>query len=452
MKYHICVILFSIMVINAYAQKSIVASTPPMGWNSYDCFGATVNEEEVKSNADMMNIYFKDYGWEYVVVDYCWYYPHPGAMGNPSQTQDFKPRLSMDKYGRLIPASDRFPSSSGGNGFKPLATYVHNLGLKFGIHVMRGIPRQAVADNTIIQNSKYRASDIVDKMDTCTWLNLMYGIDCSKKGAQEYYNSIINLYASWGVDYIKVDDVSKPYQKEEIEVIRKAIDQCDRPIVLSLSPGSTPIEYADHVRKYANLWRISEDFWDNWESLKEQFANIELWAPYITSNHWPDADMLPVGRLARRGPEGKMEHQTNLSHDEQYTLLTLWSIIRSPLMIGGDLTFIDHFTLDLLTNCEVLSVNQRSTNNRLLFHRGNHVAWIADAPDSDSKYLAVFNTGEDVETPICVLLEDVEIQVNCRIRDLWNHKDLGTFNKEFLPLITAHGAGLYKISPQTNKK
>lgn len=446
LKYYFLIFLSSVITINLNAQiNDVISKNPPMGWNSYNCFGATVTEDEVKANADMMEIYLKDFGWEYIVIDYCWYYPKPGALGNPSQTPGFIPGLAMDEFGRLLPAEDRFPSSSNGKGFKPIADYIHGKGLKFGIHIMRGIPRQAVANNTIVFNSEHHAKDIANKDDTCAWLNLMYGIDCSKNGAQEYYNSIINLYASWGIDYIKVDDMSKPYHKDEIEAIRKAIDQCNRPIVLSLSPGSTPIEYAEHVKKNANLWRISKDFWDNWDALKGQFANIELWAPHIEAGHWPDADMLPIGRLARRGPEEKMEHQTNFSEAEQYTLMTLWSIIRSPLMMGGDLTLIDHFTLKILTNREVLFVNQKSTKNRLLFHRGNHVAWVAEGPNSNNKYLAVFNTGEDEVTPVYVLLEDIGIQGKCQIRDLWDHKDLGSFNKDFVPLIPPHGAGLYKI-------
>jgi hypothetical protein len=144
------------------AQDIHVAQTPPMGWNSYNCYGATVNEAEVKANADMMAIHLMDYGWEYVVIDYCWFYPNVGALNNPPQSKDFEPKLAMDKYGRLLPALDRFPSAANGKGFKPLADYVHSKGLKFGIHQMRGIPRQAVAWKTPVLGTDANASDIAD--------------------------------------------------------------------------------------------------------------------------------------------------------------------------------------------------------------------------------------------------------------------------------------------------
>lgn len=428
------------------AQDIHVAQTPPMGWNSYNCYGATVNEAEVKANADMMAIYLKDFGWEYVVIDYCWFYPNVGALNNPPQTKDFKPNLAMDKYGRLLPALDRFPSAANGKGFKPLADYVHSKGLKFGIHVMRGIPRQAVAWKTPVLGTDVNASDIADTTSTCSWLNHMYGVDGSQKGAQAYYNSVIQLYADWGVDYIKVDDMIAPiYHTWEIEAIRKAIDQYSRKIVLSLSPGNEiSTKHASHLQQHANLWRISADFWDEWPQLKKQFEICAEWAPSIGPGHWPDADMLQIGRLSRRGPSG-FERDSRLTREEQITHITLWAIFRSPLMMGGDLTMMYPFTLSLLRNEEVLAVNQNSANNRQLFRRGNHVVWIADVPDKKEKYLAVFNLGEDKETPVYVLLSDLGIEGECKIRDLWKHKDLGNFDKSFLPLIPRHGAGLYRI-------
>ena len=248
-KYTLFLIAFWVLLfINNLNAQSRFAPTPPMGWNSYDCYGASVNEDEVKANADMMAAHLKEYGWEYVVIDYCWFFPFSGAMGNPPQNAEFKPALAMDQYGRLLPATDKFPSAAGGKGFKPLADYVHSKGLKFGIHVMRGIPRQAVANNSTVYGTSYKAGDIADQNRICRWLNSMYGVDCGKKGAQEYYNSIINLYAGWVVDYIKVDDISKPYSKPEIEAIHSAINKCGRKIVLSLSPGATPPDQANHVR------------------------------------------------------------------------------------------------------------------------------------------------------------------------------------------------------------
>jgi len=354
-----------------------------MGWNSWDNFATAITEEQTKAQADFMAAKLKQFGWEYIVVDIQWY--EPGA-----KTHDYRADavLVMDEYGRLQPAVNRFPSSANGAGFKALADYVHGLGLKFGIHLMRGIPRQAVDKNLAVKGTNYHAQDIANKTSTCPWNPDMYGVDMSKPGAQDYYNSVFDLIASWGVDYVKVDDIARPYHEheKEIEAIRLAIDHTGRPVVLSLSPGETVLDAADHVAQHANLWRISDDFWDRWLALREQFERLKNWNPHRKIGAWPDADMLPFGvlDLGRRS--------TRFTQDEQHTLMTLWSIARSPLMHGGDMTKTDEFTLSLLTNTEVLAVNQTSTNNRPLFDHNGLIAWTANVPDSADKYLAVFNT------------------------------------------------------------
>ena len=269
-------ILFSILILcfasNVEAQT--LASTPPMGWNSYNCFGSAVHEDEVKANADYMAKHLKQVGWQYIVVDFLWAYDNPpgSTVGNPYQERlrdgSYIPWLSMDEYGRLLPNANKFPSAFGGKGFKPLSDYVHSLGLKFGIHVMRGIPRQAVwAKTKVMGTDGITADQIADTSSTCAWLNHMYGLDMTKKGAQEYLNSLLQLYASWGVDFIKVDDIARDYHKAEIEGYKKAIENCGRPIVLSLSPGATPLKDSTHVMTHANMWRMADDFWDNWKEI-----------------------------------------------------------------------------------------------------------------------------------------------------------------------------------------
>jgi len=425
-----------------------VAVTPPMGWNSYNCFGAAVTEQEMKANALMMSVHLKEYGWQYVVVDYCWFYPFPGAMNNPPQTRDFKPGLTMDGNGRLMPSPERFPSALNNSGFRPLAEYIHGLGLKFGIHVMRGIPREAVANKLPVLGSSVTADMVANTNDTCNWLNSMYGVDMTKTGAQEYYNSLFQLYASWGVDYVKVDDIATPYHTSEIEAVRKAIDNCGRPMVLSLSPGDDmPSEQAEHVRRYANMWRISADFWDDWQSLKKQFDLCNKWSRISGSGHWPDADMLPLGILNRRGPNPGLQRVTNFTPEEQKTMLTLWSIFRSPLMIGGDLVVLDNYSLNLLTNIEVIRVNQMSENNRQLFRDGDKIAWIADIPGSRDKYIALFYTGDISSSEIKLNLPDIGFTSPCKFRDLWKHKDEGTFTSVFSTTLAAHASGLFRVSP-----
>ena len=358
------------------------ALTPPMGWNSWDIFGTTLNEDQARAQADAMAKHLLPHGWKYFTVDIQWY--EPEAKGHVYQAGA---PLAMDAFSRLLPAVKKFPSAADGAGFKPLADYVHSRQLKFGIHLMRGIPRQAVKQNTPIVDTKARAADIANTDSVCPWNPDMYGVDMSKPGAQAYYDSLFKLYASWGVDFVKVDDISRPYDKSqmaEIEAIRKAIDNCGRPMVLSLSPGDTPIERGEHVMKHANMWRISDDFWDRWPPLYEMFGRLEKWTPFQAKGAWPDADMLPFGII-------EMGRPTNFTKDEQRLCMSLWCIARSPLIFGGDMTKLDEFTLNLLTNPEVLAVNQKSTNNRQQSREGDLIVWTADIPDSRDHYVAMFN-------------------------------------------------------------
>ncbi len=424
------------------------AQTPPMGWNSWDCYGPTVTEKEIKANADYMAEHLKQYGWEYVVIDIRWFVENTKAHGYNQRD----PRYVMDECGRFLPAVNRFPSAADGKGFKPLADYIHSKGLKLGIHIMRGIPVVAVKKNTPILGSDAHAADIYSKEQQCPWLRDMYTIVADREGAQEYYDSIFKLYASWDVDYIKIDDLSRPYHQAEIELIRKAIDNCGRPIVLSTSPGATPLDAAEHVKTHANLWRISDDFWDRWVDIVEMFGRCKNWAPHIGPGHWPDADMLPLGRISIRGERGN-DRRTRLTKDEQITLMSMWCIFRSPLMFGGDLPSNDDFTLSLLTNSEVLAVGKNSMNNRELFNRQGHIAWIAEIPDSGDKYVALFNTHDSAESgnkaeKVGVKFEEIGLSGQCSVRDLWANKDLGEFSDEFAADIPFHGAGLYKISPK----
>ena len=365
------------------------AATPPMGWNSWDCFGPTVLEDEVKANADYMSKFLKSSGWEYIVVDIRWYVGNDKAHGYNEANPDY----SIDEHGRFLPAINRFPSAAGGKGFKPLADYIHSRGLKFGIHIMRGIPVIAVKKNTPIKGSKVYAKDIYTEEGQCRWLRDMYTIVAAKDGAQEYYNSLFDLYASWGLDFVKVDDLSVPYHTDEIEMIRKAIDHCGRKIVLSTSPGETPLPNAKHIQQHANMWRTVGDFWDTWPQLKEHFAVFERWNPYRVTGGWPDGDMLPLGHLGIRAERGD-PRMTTFTKDEQYTLMTLWSIFKSPLMFGGHLPDNDAFTLSLMTNKNVLNVLNNSINNKPLFNHDGLVAWTAEDPKTGDKYLALFNASD----------------------------------------------------------
>lgn len=358
------------------------AQTPPMGWNSFDSYGDSVTEAEFLANAQYMKEHLLAHGWQYAVVDYRWYDPLTAG----SHT------LVMDANGRLLPAPNRFPSAANGAGFKPLADKTHALGLKFGIHIMRGIPRQAVQANSPIDGSNFTAAAAADTASVCKWNGDMFGVNAATPAGQAWYDSLFRQYAAWGVDFVKVDDLTAPYSAGEVEAIRKAIDACGRPIVFSTSPGETPIAQAEHVVGNANLWRISGDFWDSWQSLQQSFMLLARWQGQSGPGHWPDADMIAIGHLSPRCPVGGKDRWTNFTKPEQVTLMTLWSVARSPLILGMNLPDNDAWTLSLLTNDEVLAVNQHSRGNRQLSpHPGGPVIWVADMPGATDKYVALFN-------------------------------------------------------------
>jgi alpha-galactosidase len=425
----------------ACAADRGLAPTPPMGWNSWDAYGTTVTEGEIKANTDYMATHLKSHGWEYIIVDIQWSEPKP-------QTHGYRPNadLVMDANGRLIPAPNRFPSAGSGQGFKPLAAYVHGKGLKFGIHIMRGIPRRAVDANLPVLGSDAHASDVADKSSTCRWNTDMYGLDMNKPGAQAYYDSIVAMYASWGVDYIKADDMAIPFHGPEIAGLHQAIEKSGRLIVLSLSPGPADLTKAAFYAENANLWRISGDFWDRWDSLRKNFALLNKWSPYTHPNAWPDADMLPLGRIGIRAERGE-DRKTHFTSDEQQTLMSLWSIARSPLMLGGDLPSNDEATLSLITNDEVLAVNQHGANGHQFSAKGDGVIWVSEVPDGRAKYLAIFNIGDKEAADIRVGWKELGLPDTCSVRDLWTRKPLGKAKTGYTFNIRPHASGLYKIEP-----
>ncbi|TRZ35681.1 glycoside hydrolase family 27 protein [Niallia circulans] len=419
------------------------AQTPPLGWNSWDCYGASVTEEEVKGNAEYMAKHLKDFGWQYIVVDIQWY--EPGA--NSSQYRPFV-ELEMDEYSRLIPAVNRFPSSAEGKGFKPLSDYVHSLGLKFGIHIMRGIPRQAVHQNTGILDSDHTARDIAHANSICPWNTDMYGVDASVSGAEAYYDSLFKLYAEWGVDYIKVDDIaaSKLYTThvDEIKLIRKAIDKCGRDMVLSLSPGPAPLEFADVLQDNANMWRMTDDYWDQWQLLYDMFERCEKWSGLSGPGYWPDCDMLPLGHIGIRSVDGGgADRWTRFTKEEQVTMMTLWSVFRSPLMFGGELRDNDSWTLSLLTNEDILELNQTGTDSRLIFRDGDKVAWTAKGPNK-AVYVALFNIGE-AECDVEVQLQDIGLTKIMTANDVWE-KESVHIKDTVKAKLAPHSSKLYKIT------
>lgn len=437
--------------INTLAEK------PPMGWNSFDAYDCRINEEQFKAIVDVMANKLKPHGWEYAVVDYIWWHPEPGNWDTPRRkghpnlryNEDGSPMFpkytTMDEFGRLMPAPERFPSAAEGKGFKPIADYVHSKGLKFGIHIMRGIHRYAAHMDTPIKGTDYSAKDIAEPFDTCGWCNHMYGVDASKPGAQEYYDSLFELYASWGVDYVKADDMTGHTLHEgELQLIRNAIENCGRPIVLSLSPGETPIGKANQIIESANLWRISADFWDNWESLRHNFDLLNAWSPHAGSGHWPDADMIPLGKLSLDDRPHGPERMSNFTEPEQYTLMNLWSMAKSPLMIGSDLLTTPDSILKFYQNDEVLYVNQESVGNWQITDGDESRIWIAYDPINYDVFLGLFNL-MDVESEVSFDLEWANLRGTYTIRDLWKTQNIGETKNTLQAKLPPHGSVLYRL-------
>jgi len=438
----------------ALAQKdgtTVLARTPPMGWNSWDAYGESVSEADIRANAQWMAQNLKSHGWEYIVVDMGWYITNHTGESNAKNS-----KYSLDEFGRFTPATNSIPSANSSAGFKPLADYVHSLGLKFGIHILRGIPKQAVDANLPVEGSSFHAADAADRKDTCPWNPFNYGVDPAKPAGQAYYASIARLYAQWGVDFLKVDCISShPYKGEDIRMIREALDKTGRAIVLSLSPGPAPLDKAREIARYAQLWRISDDVWDVWKTTENfpqgpgnQFARTAAWAVHSGPGHWPDADMLPLGSLRPSAGWGE-SRETRLTKEEQRSLLTLWCIVRSPLIMGGNLTALqtDPWTTSLLTNDEVLAVDQHSKDSRAAIQTENSAVWVSRPAEGPGYYVAVFNLSDQPQTLQYHWTELGLAAGRYKVHDLWEHQEAGPIALLKVNL-SPHASTLYKIIPQ----
>jgi alpha-galactosidase len=434
-----------------FAATPEIAPTPPMGWNSWDAYGLTIDESDFKSNAERLAS-LRQFGWTYAVVDEGWY------MANPFGDKLSNRGYQLEAHGLLIPAPARYPSAAGGRGFEPLAAWVHAQGLKFGLHIVRGIPKQAVESNLPIANSAFHASDAADTTDTCGWDDGNFGVRDNPAG-QAYYDALLSLYARWGVDFLKVDCIADhPYKASEIRQIAKAIEKAGRPLVLSLSPGPVQPEHGEEIKRYAQMWRISNDIWDSWQfphdppkeddfpiGIREIFDRLQTWAGQGGGGRWPDADMLPFGMLAPHPGFGAPRH-TRLTWEEERTQLTLLAIARSPLILGANLTQLDEQTRQLLTNREVIEVDQHSRGNhpveRLPAGFEQARVWVAAGASAKSpvRYLAVFNVGDSPLAQNLGLDADSVVQ-----RDLWKNQRLPPSN-ELDIVLPAHGSLLYSVT------
>ncbi len=427
-------------------DKNSFAPMPPMGWNSYDYYDTTVDEEQVKANADYMAAHLKEYGWQYIVVDIQWYAHGAGSKRDRYQYIPFS-KLEMDEFGRLQPDPERFPSSAGGRGFGPLAEYVHSLGLKFGIHIMRGIPRMAAHQHLKVKGTEVTADEIANPSSICGWNPDMYGVRNCPEG-QAYYDSLLQMYAEWGVDFIKCDDIcntniypANPYSaRHEVEMLHRAIRSCGREVVLSLSPGPALIEQAWHYETYANMWRITDDFWDKWELLKDMFHRCELWQNHVSKGCYPDCDMLPLGYL---GKGFGQERQTNFTFEEQKTMMTLWCLFGSPLMLGAELTKLDEKTLSLLTNRRILNMLTPDCRPRQLVLDDKRAVWRADNEGSGEHYAALFNLSDEA-AEVAVPAESLGLEGRkTKLTEGWSGEESVFSEASLKAQLLPHGCVVY---------
>ena len=448
----------------AAGQMADVAPTPPMGWNSWDAYGLSITEAQFRANVDVLKTKLKPFGWQYAVIDEGWYFFNPGDRGTPDKLE-----YAIDRYGRYVPVPARFASAGKPAGaaavspgklpavfedtsFVALGSWVHAQGLKFGIHIIRGIPKVTVDRNLPVEGSSFHALDAADQSDACTWDPTSWGVKDNAAG-QAWYDSLLRQYASWGVDYLKVDCISDhPYKVSEIRQIRKAIDRSGRSMVLSLSPGPTQLAHAEEVGTLANMWRISDDVWDRWQkapdqtiefpqSVKAQFPRLAAWEQYAKPNNWPDADMLPIGELKPSPGDGK-PRTSRLTPEEERTQITLWAIARSPLILGANLTMLDATTLSLLTNPDLVRVNQSSTHSEQVLQEGDLTVWRADLAGGE-KAIALFNLGE-TEMNLTRQLGDFGKDLGGRdwaVRSVWGG-GVPVSGHEFVERVPAHGCVL----------
>ncbi|QDE36680.1 glycoside hydrolase family 27 protein [Microbacterium foliorum] len=386
-----------------------------MGWNSWDCFGSSVTEEEVIRNAEFLAEHLAPFGWDTVVVDIQWYESDPGHHDYREES-----RPELDPWGRPLPALSRFPSASAGS-FRPLADRIHSLGLRFGVHVMRGVPRAAAKRRLPVRGAPgATCASIADQTNICPWNPDNFGVDMSTQGAQEYYDSLAAQFAEWGVDFIKLDDVLyPPVQAKEIAAFSRAIDRSGRPMLLSLSPGKQlSTEHLEALRTHAQLWRVSDDLWDEWPQVREQFQRAARWAPLQQTGAWADADMLPFGRIGIRGHVGR-DRLSRLTIEEQRTVMTLWCLMRSPLMFGGHLPDTPGDTLELLTRREVLALRE-GRDAREIVRDGDLVIWRARV--GGREYRALFWLGDEPKT-LRAHVDDLGLAADASVRgctDAWS--------------------------------
>ena len=448
------------------STKEPLAQTPPMGWNSFDSYGVYLYEEAAMSNIEAFAEKLKPHGYEYFVIDAGWFGEFELQEGTIYPAEKHAVKLKFNEYGLLQPSDTYFP-----NGMQHIIDRCHELDIKFGIHLMRGIPRAAVKANTPVKGTKYFAQDIADTTSICVWNHQNYGIDMSKPGAQEFYNSLINQMAEWGVDFIKYDDIV-PFP-EEVKAVANAIAQCGRPIVLSLSPGGKVDP--DHLEafKRSHMLRITADIWDDQKGIDECFEAWSKWQGKEEPGFWIDMDMIPFGQLQLMSPKpaGVQGHESKnelldkmkagelanfellagkgftrwseFTKDQMYTFITLRALSASPLMMGGDLPTLDDFSLKLITDKDILECNQNGVMGSLVYESEGIEIWNTPKKNSKGGWIGVFNRNKELKS-ISLKPDNLgaDFISSTKLLDVWNNKEVSALDFE----INANGVAFLKYS------
>ena len=404
----------------------VVPPQPPMGWSSWSSLRGSISAAKIEAQALSMHQNLQRYGYQYVNVDAGW-------------------NSGVDANGRPATDTAKFP-----DGMAAVAKYVHSLGLKFGIYLVPGIPAEAVTANSPILGTPYHVSDIIDPGQPGNTANQGAAkIDFSKPGAAAYVQSEANLLAAWGVDYIKMDFVGPgggriaADNRPDIQAWHTALARTGRPIHLELS-NSLSYANADWWAKYSNGWRIEGDIecYSHCAGLTNfalrvslRFADAPKWAPYAGPGHWNDLDSIEVGNGDADG----------LTPDERQTQLTLWSIEDSPLLLGTDLTKLDPADLALLTNREVIAVDQAGHPALPVSQSSQQQVWYADNHDG-SYTVALFNLSSTTAT-VTANWSDLGISGPAMARDLWSHQNLGVLPAGFSASLAPHASRLLRIFP-----
>lgn len=413
---------------NGVDQEHTRALTPrpPLGWNSYDCYGCSANQRVVRTNLDAFAKRLKPSGYEYFVIDNGWFAEYAIAPGDEFTREREASDIRLDNNARQLPSKVSFPG-----GLKPLIDYAHSLGIKFGVHMMRGIPRKAVLLNQPVLGTNVTAADIANVNDTCKWCKYMYGVDMDKPGAQAYYNSVIDQLASWGIDFIKYDDIL--HKPREIEAVADAIAQCGRDIVLSLSPGDAmnPADIKAYSR--ANMFRITGDVWDKRPSLEWSFKRWQQVQDIQFDGLWPDLDMIPFGRLMVWNPAtpGREEcallagHGTErddrFSPAQRRTFMAQRALAASPLFMGGELTMSSDEVINLITNEQMLACNQNGVTGRLVHRTAQIDVWrTPHRRIKDAGWFGLFNRTESPWKGV-LNLQQVGADPKAGLWDIWRN-------------------------------